>query len=440
MRSLHLATTGLLAATLLATPTAYAAGETCQGRPATVVGTPNQLGLTGTEGDDVIVTNGATSTSTLGGNDLVCVTGGSQFGDVRLDAGSGDDVVDATAVVGGVSVQLGAGADTYTGSAYDERVAGGAQGADTERDVITTGAGGDDVVVSGTRRDLSNADVVMIGADDGQGFGNEVYWSGPLAPGGRLDGGGDALLGFDTVPGSVVVDAVAGILSHDGVVVLSWTGVDRFRAGSDRTTAPGRFEFRGSDRDESLELVFAQAYQGRQRLDLGGGDDTLLLGDENLGARGSRYLGGAGDDHVALSAGTRLDLDLERERIKTWPAGSVFRSTFAGFESQLVSAKRLVLKGTNRSEDLRFYACRATVKGRGGADDIRQSRGNDYFEAGLCDSRSFRLYGGGGNDVLRGGRGPDLVVGGSGRDTAYGNAGRDRCSAEKARSCEVRLR
>ena len=442
--------TGLVAATLLTAPTAQAAADTCQGRAATVVGTPGQYVLTGTEGDDVIVTNGAGPTLGLGGNDLICVTGGtSPLLEVSVDAGPGDDVVDASAVVGGVDVELGAGSDTYTGSPYDETVHGGTNGydggsaVDTERDTITTGPGGDDRVVSGSDRTVPNRDVVIVGADDGTGFGNEVVWTGPLAADGRLDGGGGARLVFDTgtTTGSVAVNATAGFLALDGVTTLRWTGFDRFRTGSKATPAPARFEFMGSDRDEELELVFAKAHQGRQRIAMGGGADTLLLGDENVGARGSRYIGGPGEDHVALWAGKRLDLDLQRERIKTVPAGSTFRSTFTDFETQLVGAKKLVLKGTRKADELRFYACKATVKGRGGADDIRQSRGDDYFEGGLrCNPQRFRLFGGGGKDTLRGSRGRDLLVGGPGRDTISGNAGRDTCSGEKLRSCEIKRR
>jgi Ca2+-binding RTX toxin-like protein len=288
---------------------------------------------------------------------------------------------------------------------------------------------------------VPNRDVVVLGADDGAGFGSEVVWTGPMAADGRLDGGGGARLAFDTGTGSVAIDATAGFLAEDGVTTLRWTGFDRFRTGSKATPAPARFEFLGSDRDEELEIVFAKAHQGRQRIAMGGGADTLLLGDENLGARGSRYLGGPGEDHVALWAGKRLDLDLQRERIKTKPAGSTFRSTFADFETQLVGAKKLVLKGTNKSDELRFYACKATVKGRGGADDIRQSRGDDYFEAGLrCNPRKFRLFGGGGKDTLQGSTGRDLLVGGPGRDTINGNRGRDTCSGEKLRSCEIKRR
>lgn len=446
MRPLPIVATGLLAATLFTAPAAIAAGETCHGQAATVVGTPGQLGLTGTEGADVIVTNGATSTRALGGADLVCITGGQVLSDVRVDAGAGDDVVDASAVVGAVDVQLGAGSDTYTGSAYDEDVAGGTLSVaydvvDTERDTITTGAGGDDYVRSGSDPTVPNSDVVALGADDGAGFGSTLMWDGPMGAGAGLDGGGGGQLAFDSGPGTVVVDAVTGTRTEDGVVTLRWTGFDRFRTGSKATPAPARFEFVGSDRDEELEIVFARAHQGRQRLDMGGGADTLLLGDENLGARGSRYLGGPGEDHVALWAGKKLDLDLLRERIKTTRAGSTSRSTFAGFETQLVGAKRLVLKGTDQGDDLRFYACRATVRGRGGKDDIRQSRGDDYFEGGLrCGQYGFRLYGDRGRDTLQGGRQNDLLVGGPGRDKAFGNAGRDRCSAEKVRSCEIRRR
>lgn len=435
-----LTTTTLLTALLTAAP-AQAAAETCQGRPTTIVGAPGQLGVTGTEGADVIVTNGASRTDALGGDDLVCVTGGTVVGDVRVDAGAGADVVDASAAVGGLSTVLGAGADTYTGSPYDERVVGGAEGTDTERDVITTGAGGADTVISGSDEDVPNGDSVVIAAGDGQGFDNEVFWTGPLAPGGRLEGNRDALLGFNTLPGSVEVDAAAGTLTHEGVVVLSWTGFDRFSTGSTRTPAPARFEFIGTDRDEKLELVFAKAHQGRQRLDMGGGADTLLLGDNNVGARGSRYVGGSGEDHVALWAGRRLDLDLRSGRLETRQDGRTVRARLTGFEDPVLGARTLVWKGTAKADTLEFVACRATVRSRGGADIVQQVFNPSAVAPGLrCNARRFRLLGGGGGDVLRGGTGRDLLVGGPGRDVVSGNAGRDTCSGEKLRSCEIKRR
>ena len=75
MRNIGLTAAALLSAALLAPMgTATAAGETCQGQAATIVGTPGGQ-ITGTEGADVIVTNDATRVDALGGDDLVCATG-----------------------------------------------------------------------------------------------------------------------------------------------------------------------------------------------------------------------------------------------------------------------------------------------------------------------------------------------------------------------------
>ena len=440
--------TGLIAATLLTAPGAQAAADSCQGRTATVVGA-GQYGLTGTEGDDVIVTNGADGVQALGGNDLICITNAPPSRtDISLDAGAGDDVVDASAATSGVTVELGAGSDTYTGSAYDETVHGGTNGydgspvGDTERDSITTGSGGDDHVVSGSDRAVPNGDAVVLGADDGVGFGSSVGWFGPMADGGRLDGGGGARLAFGLGSGRVVVDAATGTLTEDGRVDLRWTGFDDFSVGGGNAPAPSLFGFRGTDRAEELDLRFRDAHTGRQRIDMGGGDDTLWLGhDDNTGASGSSYSGGHGEDHVAMWAGNSLDLDLASGRMETRHEGRTFRLRLDRFETQLVGAKKLVLKGMKKGEELRFYACRATVHGRGGADDIRQSRGDDYFEAGLrCKPRKFRLFGDKGKDTLQGSTDNDVLVGGPGRDAINGNGGRDRCSGEKLRSCEIRLR
>ena len=437
--------TGLIAATLLTAPTAHAAAETCQGRPATIVGTPGQYVLSGTEGDDVIVTNGATPTLGHGGNDLICVTGGtSPLLEVSVDAGAGDDVVDASAVNSRVGVELGAGSDTYSGSLHDETVHGGTNGfdggraADTERDTITTGAGGTDRVVSGSERTVLNTDVVVLAG------GGTLAWIGPLAAGGRLDGGpaGGSTLAFEVGSGHVFLDAREGVAGQDDARNLRWTGFDRFEVGGGTSRTPSSFLFLGTDRDEELSVRFDDAHSVRQHVDMGGGDDILWLGhDDDVGRKGSTYAGGEGRDHVAMWAGRSLDVDLASGRMVTRHKGRKVRSELTGFETQLVGARKLVLQGTKSADELRFYACRATVHGRGGVDDIRQSRGDDYFEGGLrCKPQRIRLFGDGGNDTLRGTLGDDVLVGGRGRDTIEGNGGRDRCSGEKLKSCEIKLR
>ena len=172
-----LVATGLLAAGLTGVP-AHAAGETCHGEAATIVGTWLQRGVIGTEGRDVVVTNGATQVDTLGGDDLVCVTESEgRFPGLDLDTGAGDDVVDASASRSPMDVVLGAGRDTYTGSARggDRVVAGTANAEDTDADVIHTGAGElADEVTSGSPG-VPNGDVVVV-----EQAGSSVRWFGQI--------------------------------------------------------------------------------------------------------------------------------------------------------------------------------------------------------------------------------------------------------------------
>ncbi|QSR33270.1 hypothetical protein CFI00_22715 [Nocardioides sp. S5] len=443
MRPLPLMAAGLLAATLLASPSAYAAGETCQGRPATIVGTPGMAALTGTEGADVIVTNGAVTVSALGGDDLVCITGGREYREVSLDAGPGADAVDASVAGGPVDVRLGAGSDSYVGSPSDERVLGGTQYAatagtlDTERDVITTGAGGDDRVVSGSERTVINTDAVLLTG------GGTLTWSGPLGAGGLLDGGaaGGSTLAFETGTGDVLVHARTGTASQ-GAVYLEWTGFDRFLVGGPHARAPKSFTFVGTERDEALEVRFPRAQTVRQRIAMSGGDDVLRIGfDDKVASAGSTYAGGAGRDHVATWAGKSLEVDLASGRMVTRHSGRTLRAGLRGFETSYLVARDLVVRGTGRADDLRFQACTATVRGRGGADAITQSiYGIPSADRLRCQRRAFHLLGNGGDDFLGGSTGRDLLVGGPGRDVISGNAGRDTCSGEKLKSCEVKRR
>jgi Ca2+-binding RTX toxin-like protein len=436
MRPLPLLATGLLAAMLLPAAPAVAAGETCQGRPATVVGTPLQVGLTGTEGDDVVVTNGAVTADTLGGNDLVCVTDSGTYAGVRLDTGAGDDQVDASGTRGRVEAILGAGADLYAGSiARDQVTTGPGHGTpDTEPDTVVSSSGGSatsegDEVVSGTAG-VPNPDDIRL-----TGLGSSVYWGGPMAAGARLEVGPSGTLAPRLGTGDVAIDAVAGTITEDGVVVLRWTGpFVRFTLSG--TTAPRSLELTGSTRDEYVYTSFDEG-DGPQRFDLGAGDDTLLSPD-GMGGSGSRYVGGPGEDDIDLWAGKRLEVDLAA---RTWTSRAA-AGRFAGWEAVRVGADRLELRGTKRADHLRFFACTATVSGRGGNDTLESYRTGDDGYLLSCDARrsDVTISGNDGRDTISGTRGKDLLVGGPGRDTVDGNANRDRCSGEKLKSCEIKLR
>lgn len=93
MRTTALTIAALLGLSLLApTQAATAFAEACLSRPATVVGTGPTV--TGTAGDDVIVSGTAATIHALGGDDLVCVSGTGQASVVlTIDAGGGNDMV-----------------------------------------------------------------------------------------------------------------------------------------------------------------------------------------------------------------------------------------------------------------------------------------------------------------------------------------------------------
>jgi Ca2+-binding RTX toxin-like protein len=442
MRPLPLMAAGLLAATLLTSPTAYAAAVTCQGQPATIVGTPSQYDLIGTEGRDVVVTNGANGIDTRGGDDLVCVTDPDFPRVVTLATGAGNDVVDASASRSSIDAELGSGADHYTASAgRDSVVLGSTDGrtrTDLEADTVVATTGGSpsqsgDEWFSGML-DIANADVLDLA-----GVGHTIHWSGVQAPGSRVAVGASAELRPALGVGDMAIDAARGSWTEDGAPVLSWTGeVTRFELHGG---APRSLSLTGSDRDEYVGVFLNRGARTKLRLNLARGDDTLLAPD-GIGWKGSAYLGGPGEDSVDLWAGKRLDLDMGRDRLENRFFGKTQRSAFGSWEDVRVGAKRMTVRGTKKADDIRFYACTATIHGRAGEDTLESYRTADDGDLLDCDARksTIRIYGNGGRDTIRGSRGKDLLVGGTGRDTIDGNANRDTCSGEKLRSCEIKRR
>jgi Ca2+-binding RTX toxin-like protein len=119
---------------------------TCNGLPATIIGTPGDDVINGTNGNDVIVAMGGNDTVNGGnGNDVICgnagddtINGGNgvdslfgSFGDDTLDGANGDDSLDGGA--GDDDLFGNRGADTLTGGADADFFSGG-QGSDTNTD------------------------------------------------------------------------------------------------------------------------------------------------------------------------------------------------------------------------------------------------------------------------------------------------------------------
>jgi hypothetical protein len=413
MKNISLTAVALLGAVLLAPMgTATAAGETCQGQAATIVGTPGGQ-LTGTGGADVIVTNGATQVDALGGDDVVCVTGGS-----------------------GINVILGAGADTF----YDLNgqlhsvFAGTEDGIDTEVDVIRTGFS----VVRSGMAGQPNADTIDLAS----GF---LFWNGiQIAPGAVTMGSGSLLLrsAYD-----VRVEASGSVTGSD--TSLTWTGdIDNFAFATE--SERGTFTFRGTNARDTLK-VDAPAKFNRD-VQLGSGDDTYRT--NGLGGRSSMAKGNRGEDTLMLDVPTlRLKADLDR---RVDDKNSEAATRIRRFESYVVSAKTANVRGTNRGDTMGLVACRVNVNGGPGKDAIKHSAGygpNDAEEgnAGLaafgvfadlgtprCGTYRAVIVGGRGRDTIVGGPGTDRLVGGPGKDRVNGGPRRDVCQGERVQKCERR--
>jgi hypothetical protein len=295
MKSLLLASglvTGLVVG-MVALPAPAVAGETCQGQAATLVGSPDVFSLVGTEGDDVIVTNGSWVTYADDGNDRVCVTGDSG----SVYAGFGDDVVDTRAASSGRSF-LGPGADTYLGGPGSDfvKAAGnpgsGASIGDQEVDVIDVGAGSATIYTGAPGK--ANADTIDVG--DGK---STVYWNGYQTSGQVGFGAGSHQMKV-----SLRGDEQRHWLLGNGVdpgasdTLVHWTGVVRDIAVLDFPDN-ATVTVRGGGKANKLTADVCHATLKGE-----GGNDVLRLNldsDDHCKGRERRLLGGAGADKLVGS-------------------------------------------------------------------------------------------------------------------------------------------
>ena len=356
-----------------------------------------------------MVTNGAKIVRSLGGDDLVCVTdpqrGSSASSFPEVDSGSGNDVVDASALRRSfTNVVLGAGSDEFLGSSLEESVYAGTfdpldvDSTDVERDVLD-GGGGPDVLVSGSTDDdqSPNDDTVLGGSGR-----DRLFVTGRPTPTSLTDGGsGSDSIEFDAHGGTWVVDAVAGTAHQDGVLVHGWRSVE------DLSVYAGDIDltYVGTPGSESLYLGGEDGHPVRATVDLGDGDDLLGQGAPILA--GSTFAGGEGVDQLEL-IGNRVDADLAAGRLLLDGADIAL----TGMENlDAENSAKAVLKGDDGPNILLSGRGADLVDGRGGPDVITTGFGGDLIK------------GGGGNDELRGSEGRDRIVGNAGRDRAVG--GRD---------------
>ena len=356
-------------------PAAEAEVVTCQGRPATIVGPTESEMTTGTEGDDVIVAPmyGNSSVSAGGGNDTVCLvdapSSSSRDPFVSVSAGNGNDSVvnETTHYIGGFTVELGLGADSYVGNELPESVAGSvrndALAPDTEVDVISTG-GGDDGVISGTPLPgWPNHDVISTGAgSDG------ISYAG-LA-GGSIDNGegADSLSINGSWTGELSIDNTTRRASL-GAGTLSWTYIDDFNA----RVAPGSsLSFVGTAADEYLNVSGTVLdLMAPATISMGGGNDGLRL--ENYLPAGIDT--GDGYDTFSFLACRDATIKTDDAAQCTTVAGQHVHTALAGIEELFaISTETLDVIGTP-GPDRMYLSAKGQVRvfaGTGGRRDRRR--------------------------------------------------------------------
>lgn len=419
-----LTTACLLGPGLAATAGPAHAAETCRGVATTILGTPG-VPVTGTPGNDVVVTNGATVVSTLGGDDVVCVTGGTAY----VDTATGADVVDTVSAGGAaVGVWLGAGEDQFHGGEGPDTVGTHGEGlvADVDTDAILTG-GGDDVVLSGAPGQ-PNPDTV----DLGDGNDHLVLRGVTAGPQGTVSGGRNSdTLDLDlSANGAWWIDNTKGIANRNKKRQHNFVAFEQF----DVAPTTGRFVFLGTPSNERLSYADPSGGPvGETLVTMGPGNDHVTVPPQAPAS--SRYDGGEGRDEIEVSSpGERLTVDLTLGRIaRGGKKRAAHAAAVLGFTDATVWARNATAKGDGQSNRLSVGGC--TVKGFGlGRGDVLRRLDSPAYD---CRKRS-KLLGGPGRDRLVGGEGRDKLYGGPGRDRADGGAGRDSCQTEKRRRCERR--
>lgn len=403
-------------------PAVQAAGETCHGEQATMVGAPGGS-VEGTDVRDVIVSNGA-EVDAGAGDDLICVTTTGYSPPIL--GGDGDDMIDGTARSLGAQVDGGAGADTITtGPGADRIVESADERANPAIDHISTGDGDDriDTGWPGT----TNQDVVDAGT------GNDVITA--EGTGWSVDGGGgaDSLVTQETADGDWSVDVAAGLATRNGQESFRFADITSYLLAMGRD-ADSSVTFRGTDADEGFYP--AGPFEGSADIDLGGGDDRAEV---TAHSGGLHIDGGPGDDkfliHPDASTIVRkddLDADLATGSIAVDGEHGTTEQHVVGFERfHLGTFRTAIVRGSGGDDWVTVTATPCvTLRGLGGDDVLRTT---DWGWHGAC---RVRTLGGMGDDRMFGRSTNDVLFGGPGFDRADGGSGRDRCSAEARFSCE----
>jgi Ca2+-binding RTX toxin-like protein len=356
-------------------PSAAAGGESCGGRPATIVGSHRSETIEGTRFADVIAALGGNDViRSLAGNDLVC--GGE--GNDKVIAANGHDMVRGQG-----------GNDTMQGGRGDDRLDGGGD-ADTAsyKDSDTPVSANLDIRAAiGEGADALVAVERLIGSDHADTLTGDAGRNSITGLGGadRIE----ALGGIDIQKGGVGDDRISG---GDGVDSHYGGPGDDFMDGGDGSDTPS---FKFSPGPVTVDMAEGTA--------TGEGDDTFVNMEIVAGSRHADTLLGDDESNTFYPLGGDDQVDGR-----------------GGFDFVLYvqSAGPVVvdlLEGSSSGEGA------DTLTSIGGAV------GSAYDDELRGDDSDNALYGVGGDDTLDGRGGDDVLSGGPDTDSCTNGETLDTC-------------
>ena len=363
-----------------------------------------------------------------------------------LVAGSGNNMMIATAFTGSVTMNGGAGIDTLLGGSGNDSLIGGL-GTDTltgnDGNDTLNGGDGNDLITGGLGDDVMTGDVGIdtISGGDGNdsatgGDGNDSIAGGIGID--TLDGGnnndtlfgnddGDSLLGGggqDSIDGGDGADSIDGGDGDD--TACGQTGNDDVRGGAGNDTLQGNDgddSVNGMDGNDTLD-----GNLGRDTLFGGAGDDSLISTDGNDQVNGQ---GGSADTFTFNGDNTIADTFTITAVADVNPGtgrvgiGLARLNPGLSFTTVLLGVEVFTLN-LNGGNDLVTVSDLATVNDLT-VLNINGGDGNDAIDASLSTSTTvaLRMFLGAGNDSVLSGAGNDTIQGEAGNDTIIANDGTD---------------
>lgn len=377
---------------------AHAAGATCRGVRATIVGTSSSDVIHGTRGRDVIAGLGGNDTILgRGGNDLICGGDGADhlYGGAGADRLYGERDLIQSADEDGID-RVG---DTLRGGPGDDRLVAGVDRRSADNVVPDVYSWEDSA--RGVRIDLRTRIVRGEGVDTLAGGTFTVVGS---AHGDVVQGSRRADL-IETGPGpdvvrarggddTIVVDGRSRGTGRDADQVWGGGGDDRIIAshGQDRLfggEGSDSIESSGSSNDvidggPGRDLLWAEIGHttGPQRVDGGRGRDSLQLNTDAINRRGAASTGvwNMATGKMTFRLDHKVSLSVRVERAVLASRGTSWTVTGTAGDD-VVSAD------ANQTAPTHF-------DGRAGDDSFRGTDGDDVFDGGPGDDRSFGMFGG----------------------------------------------